>query len=90
MKSSGNGTVETCCGNLLRIVRGENPFERVKGVDPRSYDKPADTARFELETEAQWVLNTYEPRATINSITTVQDDGISGDFRIVADIKNSE
>ena len=38
MKAAGNGTPKQCVENLLSMVRGENPMERVKGIDARWFD----------------------------------------------------
>ena len=32
MKGSGNGNPAICANNLVRISRGEIPFDRIKGV----------------------------------------------------------
>ena len=31
MKASGNGAPEICVQNLLKTIRGEVPYERIKG-----------------------------------------------------------
>ena len=33
MKASGNAAPETCVQNLLKTIRGEVPYERIKGID---------------------------------------------------------
>ena len=40
MKAHGNGNPETCAFNLLRIVRGEIPYDRVRGRDGTLIDRP--------------------------------------------------
>ena len=32
MKASGNGAPEICVQNLLKTIRGEVPYERIKGL----------------------------------------------------------
>jgi len=59
MKAHGNGTPETCASNLLRIVRGEVPYDRVRGRDGALVDQP--NAIDEAVADAEWVLETYEP-----------------------------
>ena len=33
MQAHGNGNPETCASNLLRTIRGEVPYDRVRGRD---------------------------------------------------------
>lgn len=86
MMKSGNGEPKRCVENLVSIVRGEVPFDRVRGIDARIIDKPADEAAQELEQEALWNVETYEPRvnAEITTITAKVDDngGFSLDIEI--------
>ena len=60
MKAHGNGKPETCASNLLRIVRGEVAYDRVRGRDGALVDQP--NATDEAVADAEWVLETYEPR----------------------------
>lgn len=59
MRASGNGSPEVCAANLLRIVRGEVAYDRVRGVDGTLIDKP--NATDEAVADAEWVLETFEP-----------------------------
>ena len=52
MKASGNGSPETCASNLLRIVRGEVPYDRVRGRDGALVDQP--NATDEAVADAEW------------------------------------
>lgn len=88
MKAHGNGTPETCASNLLRIVRGEVPFDRVRGRDGALVDQPNVTD--EAIADAEWVLETYEPRVEIESIEANPDAPRSGDFSLLANIKRKE
>ena len=90
MVSSGNGNVRRCVQNLLRTFRGENPYERVKGIDPRLIDKPIIEAEPQARQDAEWLIDTYEPRATINGITVSSEDAVGGGFVINADIAGRE
>ena len=89
MRSKGNGNVDVCANNLLAIHRGENPFERVKGLNPRSIDRPLLDARAEILQDAEWCIETYEPRGTLKNITVEGLDSPSGDFRVSAQIAES-
>lgn len=86
MKASGNGTPQVCTNNLLRIMRGEVPYERTKGLDPRIVDRPILAANAELRQDADWLVDTYEPRAEIRSITVTQADTVNGSFSVSAEI----
>ena len=90
MRATGNGTPQVCANNLLRLFRGEVPYERVKGLDPRIVDSPASVADGRLRQDADWLINTYEPRAEIRSITVSQSDAINGGFAVTADIEVKE
>jgi hypothetical protein len=84
MKAHGNGTPETCAANLLHIVRGEVPFDRVRGRDGSLVDQP-NTAE-EAAADAEWVLETYEPRVSVESINDNPEALLSGDFSMIVNI----
>lgn len=86
MRASGNGKVNVCAENLLRIYRGEVPYERVKGLNPRLIDKPTETVRPEIQQDARWVLETYEPRAAVESVNVARDKGTEGALIVTANI----
>ena len=90
MIANGNGKTQRCVQNLLRMFRGECPYERLKGLDPRMIDKPMSSVEPEIRQEAEWLIETYEPRATINNITVSADDAVGGGFVIDADIVGRE
>ena len=84
MKASGNGDVALCVQNLLRIFRGENPYERIKGLNARSIDRPAIDAEAEVLQDAEWCIGTYEPRAKIEGLSVNSIDIVNGDIRVDA------
>ena len=86
MLASGNGNKKICVNNLLSIVRGEVPYDRLRGLDARIIDKPSGEADDELCQDAMWVLETYEPRAEIQQIQVTQDDAANGQFSVSAQI----
>ena len=90
MRAKGNGAPNVCANNLLRLFRGEVPYERVKGLDPHIVDKPFLTADARLRQDADWLIDTYEPRAEIKSITVTPSDVHTGGFSITADIGEKE
>ena len=90
MKKTGNGNPAICVTNLLRISRGENPYERLKGVSFAKIDAPASQASADIIEDAEWMLGTYEPRAQVDSLTMTADDSESGQCRISAEISTAK
>lgn len=90
MRASGNGDTNVCVNNLLRTFRGEVPFERVKGLNPRLIDLPADEAEIELRQDAEWLLENYEPRAVLEDVVLENEDAMRGGFSVSAKIKERE
>lgn len=88
MKAYGNGNPETCASNLLQIVRGEVPYDRVRGRDGSLIDQP--NATDEAVADAEWLLETYEPRVTAESIEAIAEAAITGDFSIPVNIERKE
>ena len=88
MKAQGNGNPETCASNLLRIVRGEVPFDRVRGRDGSLIDQPNATDEAIADTE--WLLETYEPRVTAERIEALAETALAGDFSTLVKIKRKE
>lgn len=85
MKAHGNGTPEVCASNLLRIARGEVPFDRVRGVNCALIDQPNATDK--AAADAMWVLETFEPRVTVESIETNPEAALTGDFSALVNIE---
>lgn len=88
MRANGNGRPEVCASNLLRIVRGEVPYDRVRGRNGALVDKPNATG--EAVADAEWVLETYEPRVQADSIEINPEAALSGDFQTIATISRKE
>lgn len=86
MKAKGNGDMAQCVGNLLRLVRGEVPYERLKGMNPRLIDSPSSSAAQELVADAEWLIENYEPRADVQSIDLDAELAKVGHFRIDAQV----
>ena len=87
MKASGNAAPETCVQNLLKTIRGEVPYERIKGIDRTLIDKPSGTAANDLDVE--FVVETYEPRVRLSSSDLVALVAQTGDFELRASIDNN-
>lgn len=90
MRANGNGKVAVCVANLLQTMRGEVPYERVKGLDPRLIDLPAGEAEPRVQQDADWLIETYEPRAKVNGINFTASDAVNGGFTVTADIEDEE
>lgn len=86
MRAAGNGDKNVCVQNLLAIIRGEVPYDRIRGLDARTIDKPAADAADEIQKDAAWLLKTYEPRATVQSIQVSRGDAAGGEFSVTAEI----
>lgn len=65
---------------MIRIT-----YERIKGLDPRMIDKPITTAEPEIQQDAEWLLETYEPRVTMDGISVAQND-TGGGYVVAADV----
>ena len=90
MKSIGNGTPKQCAENLLKCIRGEVPYERIKGLDSRLVDKPISEAEISARQDAEWLIETYEPRVKVNAINVNPVDLANGGFSITADVTEKE
>ena len=90
MMAHGNGTPQTCANNLLRLTRGEVPFERVKGLDPRMIDRPLSEEQSRIRQDAVWLLDTYEPRVTVQGISIEHETGSDAGFVVTADVTEKE
>jgi len=88
MKKSGNGRPETCAYNLLRTIRGEVPFDRIRGIDGTLIDKPKGYARARADTE--WLIRTYEPRISIKEIDLQGTDLLNGELMQTVDVERKE
>lgn len=87
MKAHGNGNPETCGANLLRIVRGEIAYDRVRGRDGRLIDNPS--SRVDAVADAEWVLENYEPRVESDLSLEVVDEP-SLELALIANIRRKE
>lgn len=86
MVKSGNSSPTRCVYNLLRTWRGEVPYERLKGLDPKHIGKPSATEIAALMADIQWNIETYEPRvdvARINLREVAANVTGNGDFDVI-------
>lgn len=89
MLTSGNGDPRVCAVNLLRTVRGEVPMARTKGIGREHIDAPA-TRSDGLRADAEWVLETYEPRLSREKTALMADEAVKGDFELQASVRRKE
>lgn len=87
MKAHRNGAPDTCAANLLRIIRGEVPFDRVRGRNGALIDKP--NSGDEAAADAEWLLETYEPRVSVENAEAMAE-AVAGEFYTNVTIKRKE
>ena len=85
MQARGNGKPVQCVANLVRIVRGECTYDRIKGIDPTLADRPEPVAGPLLIADARWLIKTYEPRVDVNKIDLEDLLAQEGNFRFNID-----
>ena len=88
MRAKGNGRPEVCATNLLKITRGEVSYDRIRGRDGALIDQP--NATDEAVADAEWVLETFEPRVNIKDIQISPEAGNPGNFNTYVDIERKE
>jgi phage baseplate assembly protein W len=86
MRSTGNSRPEICAANVLMILRGEVPYERLKGLDRTLIDRPKNAASVPLSADALWALETYEPRVGVEDIDVAAAAARTGQFDLYANI----
>ena len=83
MRASGNGDARVCASNLIRIFKGEVPYERVKGLSPQVIDAPALNTKAVIEEDVARQIQVYEPRCTLTNIIL---DHIGGNLSIAVEV----
>ena len=85
MKASGNGEPMQCVANLVRIIRGECPYDRIKGIDPTLIDQPTEISAPLMQAEAKWLIKTYEPRVNADEVDITAITSQNGSFALNVD-----
>ena len=62
----------------------------MRGQSPETYERPSASARYDAIAEAEWVLDTYEPRVEVEGIDFEAPDAQGGDFSTITQIKLRE
>lgn len=88
MKAKNNGTPSQCVDNLIKIVRGEVPMDRVRGINPRFIDSPSESNISELKEDIEWLVDTYEPRANLTDVD-INEIVNNGDFKIKVEMEGA-
>lgn len=90
MEAKGNGNVETCTRNLMRVFQGGVPYARGKGINPANIDRPVTTVIARLATETRKMIEKNEPRAEIDNMTVKADLANLGYFTLEAEITGED
>lgn len=85
MKDKGNGTPQQCVQNLIKTIRGEVPYERIKGINSRLIDEPASLSTSLLSSDIKFIVKTYEPRTNLTNADVIALVAEIGSF--LADVK---
>lgn len=73
--------------NLLRLQKGEIPYDRMRGLDPALYDMPITQAQGIILAEVTRVL-AWEPDIRVLAARIVPtSDGTDGAFTIEAEVE---
>lgn len=90
MEANGNGNIETCTRNLMRMFKGEVPYSRSKGVNHDNIDRPVTTVIARLATETRKMIEKYEPRAVVDNVKVKHDLAELGYFTTTAEVGGDE
>ena len=82
MLENGNGAAARCVRNLLLIRRGEVPYARMKGLDADLIDRPSVNTAPIVEADAEWLVEDYEPRVSLDSIEITAELAEDGQFAV--------
>lgn len=82
MRSSGNGNAAVCVHNLVRISRGEIPFDRIRGVRLTEHVGKVLTEKDDLADDIKWMIKTYEPRISLDSVEIRVEDAANGHAQV--------
>ena len=86
MLSNNNSNPAVCVSNLIKIARGEVPYDRVKGISSEYIYSPVSHVTDDLVDDVDWAIGTYEPRVELESVEVVPSDASDGQFVIQANI----
>lgn len=81
MRAENNGDPLVCVENLIKTVRGEVPYERLKGLSREIIDTPVVTGRTAFARDVDWIIGTYEPRVKAGDINIKALAAYAGAFQ---------
>lgn len=88
MLSKGNGNAEVTSQNLVKTIRGEVPFDRIRGIGISYTDRPISEVRTDVVNDIFETLEDYEPRVDIKNIDLEQSG--NGSFNIILEVDKVE
>lgn len=90
MLSAGNGNATVCVNNLVRISRGEVPFDRIKGVRLAELTGKTLAEKDDLADDIKWMVKTYEPRIDVDSVEVTVSDAQNGQASVTVSVSGGE
>lgn len=87
MMGHGNGTPAQCAQNLLKIIRGEVPYARIKGLDRTLIDRPSEQVKHLLAADMESIIGTYEPRISVSGTELTDAQALQGIMDAATNIK---
>lgn len=88
MLSQGNGNAEVTSQNLIKIIRGEVPYDRIRGIDVSYIDRPVEIVKDDVENDVIETLEDYESRVDVQDVNLEQTS--DGSFKINLEVTKVE
>lgn len=88
MLSQGNGNAEVTSQNLIKIIRGEVSYDRIRGIDVSYIDRPVEIVKDDVENDVIETLEDYEPRVDVQDVNLEQTS--DGSFKINLEVTKVE
>lgn len=67
--AKGNERILQNINNILNTIKYEVPYDRLMGRDPKNIDSFLNKSKYAIMEETYNLINTYEPRANVKSVT---------------------
>lgn len=88
MLKQGNSNAVVTANNLIKIARGEVPYDRIRGIDISLFDKPVNTCIDDLKIDVMEMIEQYEPRVNVTDVSVVNNRNISN-IELNLSVKNT-
>ena len=82
MLARGNGDIDVCVTNLVSMRRGECAYSRIKGIDQDIINQDVDSAELDLLEDAEFVIEQYEDRVSLEDVEVEPDIYEDGTYAI--------